>query len=63
MQVAAKIVAKKPAVFDGKGKIDDWIESMKAGTLKRNLELAIGRKKFSLCRPAYAVLTKKTNGR
>ena len=30
MQGAAKIVARKPSVFDGKGNIDDWIESMKA---------------------------------
>ena len=30
VQNAAKIVARKPAVFDGKGNIDDWIESMKA---------------------------------
>ena len=88
MQDAAKIIARKPSVFDGKGNIDDWIESMKAyfacskpwnttdeviyaqvktymdadvvralkhtivgetcswGTLKRNLELAFGRKNF-----------------
>ena len=30
MQNAAKKVARKPAVFDGKGNIDDWIESMTA---------------------------------
>ena len=30
MKGTAKIVARKPSVFDGKGNIDDWIESMKA---------------------------------
>ena len=29
MQGAAKIVARKPSVFDGKDNIDDWFESMK----------------------------------
>ena len=30
MQGAAKIIARKPSVFDGIGSIDDWIGSMKA---------------------------------
>ena len=30
MKNTAKIVARKPAVLNGKGNIDDWIESMKA---------------------------------